>query len=60
MRIARYSFGGQVSYGVVEGGDPEAQAQIEDWCRAAQVRRNHTRNAARADDLPPPQGEDAP
>lgn len=28
--------------------------------RAAQVRRNHTRNAARADDLPPPQGEDAP
>ena len=25
--------------GVVEGGDPEAQAQIEDWCRAAQVRR---------------------
>ena len=25
--------------GVVEGGDPEATAQIEDWCRAAQVRR---------------------
>jgi L-arabinose isomerase len=25
--------------GVVEGGDPEAQAEIEDWCRAAQVRR---------------------
>ena len=25
--------------GVVEGGDPEVQAQIEDWCRAAQVRR---------------------
>ena len=25
--------------GVVEGGDPEVQAQIDDWCRAAQVRR---------------------
>ncbi len=25
--------------GVQEGGDPEAWAQIEDWCRAAQVRR---------------------
>ena len=25
--------------GVVEGGDPVAQAEIEDWCRAAQVRR---------------------
>ena len=25
--------------GVVEGGDPEVQAEIEDWCRAAQVRR---------------------
>ena len=25
--------------GVVEGGDPQAQAEIEDWCRAAQVRR---------------------
>ncbi len=25
--------------GVVEGGDPEVQAQIEDWCKAAQVRR---------------------
>ena len=25
--------------GVVEGGDPEAQAEIEDWCKAAQVRR---------------------
>ena len=25
--------------GVVEGGDPAAQAEIEDWCRAAQVRR---------------------
>ena len=25
--------------GVVEGGDPEAAAQIEDWCLAAQVRR---------------------
>ena len=25
--------------GVVEGGDPEAQREIEDWCRAAQVRR---------------------
>ncbi len=25
--------------GVVEGGDPSVQAEIEDWCRAAQVRR---------------------
>jgi len=25
--------------GVVEGGDPEVQAEIEDWCKAAQVRR---------------------
>jgi len=25
--------------GVVEGGDEQVQAQIEDWCRAAQVRR---------------------
>ena len=25
--------------GVVEGGDPAVQAEIEDWCRAAQVRR---------------------
>lgn len=25
--------------GVVEGGDPAAQAELEDWCRAAQVRR---------------------
>ena len=25
--------------GVVEGGDPEVQKEIEDWCRAAQVRR---------------------
>ena len=25
--------------GVVEGGDPEVDAEIEDWCRAAQVRR---------------------
>ena len=25
--------------GVVEGGDPEVAAEIEDWCRAAQVRR---------------------
>ena len=25
--------------GVVEGGDPYVQAEIEDWCRAAQVRR---------------------
>jgi len=25
--------------GVVEGGDPEVQREIEDWCRAAQVRR---------------------
>ena len=25
--------------GVVEGGDPEVKAEIEDWCKAAQVRR---------------------
>ena len=25
--------------GVAEGGDPYVQAEIEDWCRAAQVRR---------------------
>ena len=25
--------------GVVEGGDPQVAAEIEDWCRAAQVRR---------------------
>lgn len=25
--------------GVVEGGDPQVQAELEDWCRAAQVRR---------------------
>jgi len=25
--------------GVVEGGDPQVQAEVEDWCRAAQVRR---------------------
>ncbi len=25
--------------GVVEGGDPAVQAEIEDWCRAAQTRR---------------------
>lgn len=25
--------------GVVEGGDPEAWAEISDWCKAAQVRR---------------------
>ena len=25
--------------GVVEGGDPVVQAEIEDWCKAAQVRR---------------------
>ncbi len=25
--------------GVVEGGDPQVQAEIEDWCKAAQVRR---------------------
>ena len=25
--------------GVVEGGDPQVEAEIDDWCRAAQVRR---------------------
>ena len=30
---------GAVITGVVEGGDPGVQAEIEDWCKAAQVRR---------------------
>ena len=29
----------EVITGVVEGGDPGVQAEIEDWCKAAQVRR---------------------
>ena len=31
--------GHAVITGVVEGGDPVVQAEIEDWCKAAQVRR---------------------
>ena len=37
--LNRYDKRHAVITGVVEGGDPEVQAQIEDWCRAAQVRR---------------------
>ena len=32
--------------GVVEGGDPGVQAEIEDWCKAAQVRRFRDTNIA--------------
>ena len=37
--LERYGKRHAVITGVVEGGDPEVQAQIDDWCRAAQVRR---------------------
>ena len=37
--LNRYGKRHAVITGVVEGGDPEAQKEIEDWCRAAQVRR---------------------
>lgn len=37
--LNRASKRSDVITGVVEGGDEEAQAQIEDWCLAAQVRR---------------------
>ena len=37
--LNRYEKRHAVITGVVEGGDPEAQKEIEDWCRAAQVRR---------------------
>ena len=37
--LERYGKRHAVITGVVEGGDPEVQSQIEDWCRAAQVRR---------------------
>ena len=37
--LERYGKRHAVITGVVEGGDPQVQAEIEDWCRAAQVRR---------------------
>ncbi len=37
--LNRYGKRHAVITGVVEGGDPEVQYEIEDWCRAAQVRR---------------------
>jgi L-arabinose isomerase len=37
--LNRYGKRHAVITGVVEGGDPQVQAEIEDWCRAAQVRR---------------------
>ena len=37
--LERYGKRHAVITGVVAGGDPEVQSQIEDWCRAAQVRR---------------------
>ena len=37
--LERYGKRHAVITGVVEGGDPGVQAEINDWCRAAQVRR---------------------
>lgn len=37
--LERYGKRHAVITGVVEGGDPGVQAEIEDWCKAAQVRR---------------------
>ncbi|MEE1113791.1 MAG: arabinose isomerase, partial [Eubacterium sp.] len=37
--LNRYDKRHAVITGVVEGGDPEVQKEIEDWCTAAQVRR---------------------
>lgn len=37
--LNRYGKRHAVITGVVEGGDAEAQYEIDDWCRAAQVRR---------------------
>ena len=37
--LERYGKRHAVITGVVEGGDPAVQAEIEDWCRAAQTRR---------------------
>ena len=37
--LERYGKRHAVITGVVEGGDPGVQAEIDDWCRAAQVRR---------------------
>lgn len=41
--LNRYDMRHAVITGVVEGGDPEVQAEIEDWCKAAQVRRRFRR-----------------
>lgn len=37
--LNRYGKRHAVITGVVEGGDPQVQAEINDWCTAAQVRR---------------------
>lgn len=37
--LNRYGIRHAVITGVVEGGDAKAQYEIDDWCRAAQVRR---------------------
>ena len=37
--LNRYGKRSDVITGVVEGGDEKAQAEIEDWCKAAQTRR---------------------
>ncbi len=37
--LERYGKRHAVITGVVEGGDPGVQAEIEDWCKAAQTRR---------------------
>ena len=37
--LNRYGKRSDVITGVVEGGDVKAQAEIEDWCKAAQTRR---------------------
>ena len=37
--LERYGKRHAVITGVVEGGDPAVQQEIEDWCKAAQVRR---------------------
>lgn len=41
--LNRYDKRHAVITGVVEGGDPEVQKEINDWCKAAQVRRRFRR-----------------
>ena len=41
--LERYGKSHAVITGVVEGGDPEVAAELEEWCRAAQVRRRFRR-----------------